>query len=329
MRNGTSLQDVRVVDLSACADEATDELSRVVCGLLSDAGATVVRLRSAGEDQEQNPRICRARFGHGRWSPADEADLSQLVREADVILSRRAEPFPDAVPDSAVFAVIEEVEFAGPGMPSGAHELIAQALTGAVHEMIPGRAAYIGFRFGTYAAAINLATAVVAALIERLDTGSGRRLEVSLSRGVVASMSLLWSGTGDGTPSAAPVGANIPLFECADGEFVCFSPSPREPRFLTALANALGIDGPPEDLRGTQECNDLLRYYFNVDRLAPAFRRLSSPDVIDRLRRFDVPAEIVKQPGAAWDRPDVAGSGLLAVCPRCGVEYVGSPIAEV
>ena len=339
-RQGSALHGVLIVDCSLGNEDSIDRVSLLICRLLGGAGAHVVRV-SQTMDHVESDEACRARHGgHGPWELVGAEERARALADADVVLVRSETPLPwcsgDAdrqlsseIPDSAVVVVLDEGEFVDRRLPVRSHELVAQAVAGVVFEHVAGRPAYNGIQLGTYGAAMNAATAIVAALIERMETGAGQQLRVARWAGAVSFMGMVWSDDSDNKSSAhgsIPVGADVPLFECADGEYVCLSSSPRCPNPLEVLTDLLELDVDPEALRGTRRYDDLTNYFYNYEVLAPGFRQLSSVVIVDRLRAADFAVEIVRPPGAAWYIPDVIQSGLLSCCPGCGTEYVGVPV---
>lgn len=305
-------------------------MSDIICRLLASAGARVVRFREptsavGNEDDAQ----CKAHHRHGDWWLTDVLARIELAACADVILVRDVDMIEDSASLAAVVLVIDEGDFVDRRLPVRSHELVAQAATGAVFEHIPDRPAYNGLQFGTYGAAINAATGIVASLTERIDTGVGQRLTVSLCRGVVSYMGIVWSdfSHSEETPSVPiPVGADVPLFRCADGERICLSSSPRCPNPLEVLVRLLELHVSPDALRGTRSPDDLINYYYNYGLLSQGFQKFSSVEIVNRLRNADFAVEIVKPPGHAWDAPDVIGSGVFETCAACNAQYVGFPI---
>ena len=338
MRQGSALDDIVVVDCSATGSESADGVSRIMCRLLRGAGAHVLRIRPdadrARRDATRAESRCRIDRGHGEWTLAQAGERAGLLASADVVLVRGDGPVDaiDAIADQAVVVVIDEGDLVDDALPVRSHELVAQAATGTVFEYLPGRAAYTGFQAATYGAAINAATAVAAALVERLTTGRGQRLRVSMAAGAVAFMAMVWvdaPGTGRDVPGPIPVGADVPSYECADGAYVCISSSPRCPNSLELLTELLGLDVDPESLRGTRRVDDLAGYFYNRPVLARGFKRFPSAEIVDRLQRADFAVEIVRPPAGAWQTPEVIHSGLLTTCPDCGAEYAGAPIAGI
>lgn len=331
-RQGSALDDTVVVDLSMTGSETADTMPRILCQLLSGAGALVIRVAApVTPDKEPDRPSCPAHPAHGEPVLFDQGNGDDPLSRADVVIVRDVDAIAD-VADSVVVVVIDEGDLVDSHLPIRSHELVAQTVTGAVLEHIPGRPAYNGMQLGTYGSAINAATAVVAALIERLGTGLGQRITVSLSMGVIGYMGLAWSGVNnrdEAAERAIPVGADVPLFKCSDGEYICLSSSPRCPNPLVILKDLLELDVHPDALRGSRSTDDLTNYYYNYDAMAEGFQRVSSVDILDQLRRADFAAEIVRPPGHAWVMEDVIESRLVETCPHCHAEFVGFPIEGI
>ena len=329
VRNSSSLEDIVVVDDSSDTGSSSITVAGLICRLLAGAGADVVRLRAV-----TGP----CGIPHADLPAGLKVDRVGALARADVVLTDDGDAMPSDILERAVVVVINDGGVDGHQMPTQVHELVAQTVTGAVFEHIPGRPAFNGMLLGTYGAAINAATAVVAALLDRLSSGLGQRLDVSLTAGVVGFMGTVWSEfvVGDSKHGFAPIGADFPLYRCADGQYVCVTPGPARrhldvaadagrPTGLELLREALDLDVDAAALRGTRREDDLSRYYVNSDAIAEGFARVSSADIVKRLRAVDMSVEIVRPPGDAWDLPEVAARGLISKC-HCGVEHIGFPI---
>ena len=321
MGQRAALEGILVVDCPPPGPDPADDIALVLCQLLSGARAQVVRFL---EDSGAVDADCRTRRGHGRWRVPREDERDALLSAADVVLVRGGATLL-GVPSSAVIVDIDEGDLVDHALPVRSHELVAQAVTGAVFEHVQGRPAVNGMRFGLYGAAINGATAVVAALIDRLDSGAGQRLRLSRCLGVVGFMGMVWGETADGGAKGhgpIPVGADVPLFACADGEYVCLSSSPRCPNPLAVLREILELEIPAESLRGTRDPGDLVNYYYNYDVVAAAFRRFPSAEVVARLRAADFAVERVRTPFDGRHAAEAIRRGSVSRCADCGAEYV-------
>lgn len=340
VERGTSLADVLVVDMAPDWGDGSAGIAALLRQLLAGAGARVIRAEDRSGETRSSPPYPHV---HGEPPVEDvtEPELPRLVESADVVLMRLVgEPSSDEptsvaaqrVSPRAIVVVIEDDDLGVLDQPRCGHELIVQAATGVVFEHIPGRAAFNGMRLGTYAAAMNAAVAVVAALIERMSSGVGQRLHVSMASGAVAAMTVVWPELAEsvGSPQAAvPVGADFPLYRCADGEYVCVAGAPRSANSMELLRDILELDADVSEMRGDRgEGGDMRNFYVNYELLASGFRKFSSVEIFHRLRDADFSAEIVRPPSAFWDSPDVEQRGLIETC-SCGVKHVGLPIVGV
>jgi formyl-CoA transferase len=183
---------------------------------------------------------------------------------------------------------------------------------------------------GDYVAGTNLALAVCAALVERVGTGRGRRVDVSLRDGLLAVqggwMALAFATdeqppkTGTASPYLAPNQA----FETADGWITIAIVSDRQ---FAELCDELGRP----DLLDRYPSNDD-RMAGRVDLVAEMGRILSTDTAeswIDRLAPLGIPIGRVRTLPETWTDPQVEHNEMVVTYdhPVAGsVRAIGSPL---
>lgn len=325
------LDGIYIVDLSTPAEgHGRVGVADLICRLLTAAGAQVER-----------PRTKNGLCGHPHPDLLERIGRHNELLDAspDVLLVDDDSPRYER-DDTTVVVELGESVFTRRGWPARSHEMAAQANTGVVWEQSPDRPEFNGMHLATHGAAVNGATAIVAALIDRLDSGRGQRLRVSTTAAAITSMSMVWSAwTHDGIREEfAPVGAKYPTFRCADGRYIILAlgpgrhaaPSPDGTRQTSVqlLAEAIGYSGNISSLKGTSSPFDLSHYYMNVDLISEYIARIPSEVILQRLRRADLAAELVREPGAVF-HDDARAHDTMAppvtTC-TCGAQYLAVPI---
>jgi alpha-methylacyl-CoA racemase len=137
----------------------------------------------------------------------------------------------------------------GPLATTAGHDINYIAVTGALHAATrhgqpPTPPANLLGDFG--GGGMYLATAVLAALVERARTGTGRVLDVAITDGTTYLTSMLYGMHRDGQ-WRDEAGTNLldtgapyyDVYECADGRHVAIGAL--EPQFFAALADLLGL----------------------------------------------------------------------------------------
>ncbi|GAA3278678.1 CoA transferase [Dactylosporangium vinaceum] len=249
------LHGVRVLELLGIGPEPFAGM------LLADLGADVLALRRPGQVPGGG--------GLERGRPVVAVDLKDpevlaavrgLVASADVLLegyrpgvAERLGLGPQdchAINPRLVYGRMTGWGQAGPLAPRAGHDINYIAVTGALHAAAragqrPTPPANLLGDFG--GGGMYLVTAVLAALLERARTGTGRVLDIAITDGTTYLASMLYGMHRDGQ-WRDEAGTNLldtgapyyDVYECADGRHVAIGAL--EPQFFAALAALLGLD---------------------------------------------------------------------------------------
>jgi crotonobetainyl-CoA:carnitine CoA-transferase CaiB-like acyl-CoA transferase len=175
-------------------------------------------------------------------------------------------------------------------------------------------------------------TAVLAAVVERMRTGRGSFLDVSLLATAVALQTSALTGyLGDGEQparigSAAPYSAPNEAFATADGWVMLAAYIGDRWHRLCAI---LDVPELIEDARFDTSSNRVRNRPAMRAALAPSFARLTSADLIARLKAADIPCSKVANYPDLMDDPQVAHLGMVVALDHAGdggFRTVGQPI---
>ncbi|MFI5909307.1 CaiB/BaiF CoA transferase family protein [Dactylosporangium sp. NPDC051541] len=248
------LRGVRVLELLGIGPEPFAGM------LLADLGADVLALRRPGQVPGGG--------GLERGRPVIAVDLKEpatlevvrgLVASADVLLegyrpgvAERLGLGPQdchAINPRLVYGRMTGWGQTGPLAMRAGHDINYIAVTGALHAATrtggpPTPTANLLGDFG--GGGMYLVTAVLAALLERERTGTGRVLDVAITDGTTYLASMLYGMRRDGQ-WRDEAGTNLldtgapyyDVYACADGRYVAIGAL--EPQFFAALADLLGL----------------------------------------------------------------------------------------
>ncbi|MEQ9259578.1 MAG: CoA transferase [Roseovarius sp.] len=263
------LSGIRVIDLSANAP------GPFTSTMLADLGAHVTRITNPGGPPsyaggEADPLLSARSGPHNALargkeacaldlkSEADRATLLEMVAGADVVISEMRPGKLEALGlgwealsatnPRLVLCEITGYGREGPQAGWAGHDINYVAMAGVLSlcRDADGRPRAPQNILGDYAGGASLAAnGILAALLERSTTGTGRHMTVSMTDGVkylatdIAAATLLagheeesWRGT---------LGGEMPTYGCyetADGQWIALGAL--EPKFIAALAGVLG-----------------------------------------------------------------------------------------
>ncbi|WP_433085754.1 CaiB/BaiF CoA transferase family protein [Dactylosporangium sp. CA-052675] len=249
------LRGVRVLELLGIGPEPFAGM------LLADLGADVLALRRPGQ-VPGGGGLERGRpvVGVNLKDPATLEVVRGLVAEADVLLegyrpgvAERLGLGPEdchAVNPRLVYGRMTGWGQTGPLAHTAGHDINYIAVTGALHAAArrgrpPTPPSNLLGDFG--GGGMYLVTAVLAALVERGRTGTGRVLDVAITDGTTYLASMLYGMHRDGQ-WRDEAGTNLldtgapyyDVYACADGRYVAIGAL--EPQFFAVLAELLGLD---------------------------------------------------------------------------------------
>ena len=339
------------------------DLTRILSGpyasmLLADLGAEVVKVERPGSGDDTRlwgPPFLNgmstyfAAVNRGKRSVCIDLEHDrgrQLVRSMAEGVDAVIENFRPGVTErlgldyaslcaanpALIYASITGFGSRGPKAHEAGTEVIVEAETGMMAMMgtPDGPPVRFGVAMVDIATGMALVSGVLAAALERVHTGSGRRLEFPLYATafsclatVIASASVDPSSQegrwGSGHPSIVPYAA----FPVHDG-FVVLG-AINEPMWAR-LCESLGLDELRSDPRATTNEVRVRNRSFVESALASALAEMSAAAVTERLDRAGVLVAPVRTAGQAIEDPQVAELGLLDEID--GVRFAVSPLSQ-
>ena len=237
-----SLEHLRVVDLSV------GMAGPMATGQLADHGASVVRVEPPGGDPYRR-FVSRAVFDRGKQSVIADTRTSAgievvhgLLAEADIaVVGWRPGVAAKAGLDyetlhrrypALVVCSLTGYGPTGPDRDRPGYDSLVCARLGAVSEQIErtGAPVYLSVPIASIGAAFLAVIGILAALIEREDTGRGQEVETSLVDGALAFLSMFWEQLEklEVNPTSRPAPGEGPsqyrllvdTFRCQDGEYL-------------------------------------------------------------------------------------------------------------
>jgi alpha-methylacyl-CoA racemase len=236
--------------------------------------------------------------------PNGQAVLGRLLERADVLLesfrpgtlARLGFPF-DLLRERYPRLVVCSVSGWGQSGPYAAragHDLTYQAVAGAIAPTGGMPAVQVADQIGAWSSA----AAILAALVERQQTGRGRHVDTALLDAGVHANLVSWAMEAEGRKQVGerlPLTGALPcygLYRTADDRLLALAAL--EPRFRHRLCNAVGCP----DLRSHREVEELVRS-----------RTLA--EWMEIFLREDIPAEPVLSAAEARAHPQVQERGML------------------
>jgi len=304
--------------------------------LLAEAGAEVVKIERPGRGEDMRAfappwgreGVYFALLNRGKKSLAldlknvkDRAALEPLLARADVVVEQFRPGVMDrlglgprdvaALNPKAIYCSITGYGQTGPARDVAGHDLnyIAEAGLLALSMGPPERpvvppALIADIAAGAYPAVMN----ILLALQERLRTGRGRHLDISMADNVFPFMffalgDALAGGTwrGDADHLLTGASARYRLYPCADGRVL--AAAPLEEKFWMEFCEIIGLDA---ELRGDSFAPATIARVGAIIRSQPsAFWR-------ERIAGRDCCCSIVATLREALDNPQFAARGLMA-----------------
>lgn len=258
------LAGVTVVDVSALGPGPFASM------MLADFGADVISIRRPGPPSVFDPSEGMKRGKTGRdidlKDPEGVAEIRRLVAGADVFLEsarpgvmERLGLGPEVLMADnprLVYARVTGWGQDGPYAQRAGHDLNYLAVSGALgvsgleRPVVPP-ALFGDIGNGSYLAAFG----VVAALLDRAQTGKGQIVDAAICDGAAFAMAGIFcemkSGMFGGSLGTHALSGDAPFYRtyrCADGKW--FSVGAIEPKFYAALLDILGLDDVDRSPRG-------------------------------------------------------------------------------
>jgi crotonobetainyl-CoA:carnitine CoA-transferase CaiB-like acyl-CoA transferase len=333
-----SLDNLTVVDFGLGLPTA------LVARMLADGGAQTRRIEPAAGDPFYERYPCYSVWRRGAQISKAETVAAATTLAADSLAKADVcvvggEDFPgvDWKPDIEELArlyprlVILEISGYCHGTPEAkapAVDLLVQAYSGLVHEQYSDRPMVYAMPAPSYGAALQGLVGLLAALIDREQTGQGQIVRTSLFEGTLSWLGHSWfmsEHTDWSMDLTVPKDVAQLMFRCADGKYLHFA-------LVTANARGnvygvLGIDdasakgthgGLPSLAKGARN------FYGDVDLLQSYIIKWNRADLLERLWALGVAAEPVNKPGEVWSTEQVVHNGTI-LREADGVSRVGLP----
>ena len=349
-----SLEGVRVLDLSRV-------LAGPFCGmLLSDLGADVIKIEdtSSGDESRTWPPhkdgesaaflvINRNKrdMTLDLKAPEGVAILKRMVASADVLVENfrtgTMESFGlgyddlSAINPRLVYCSVSAFGRTGPRKDGAGYEALMQAFSGimSITGEPGGPPVRAGVSFLDLTTGIFCAFGIVNALLHRVSTGLGQRVDASLLETAVTLLNYHAEGylltgaqpkaLGSSHPSLSP----YRTFKCRDGQWVFIAGA--NDRFWQRLAPALGLGHMASDPRFAVNIERVKNRRELEEALETAIAKHDREPLLKVLEEAGVPATPVNTVAQVMEDPQTAARGMIqrVLHPRLGeIPVVGTPV---
>ena len=349
-----SLEGVRVLDLSRV-------LAGPFCGmLLSDLGADVIKIEDTGSGDEsrtwpphkdgesaaflvinRNKRDMTLDLK----APEGVAILKTMIASADVLIENfrtgTMESFGlgydalSAINPKLVYCSVSAFGRTGPRKDGAGYEALMQAFSGimSITGEPGGPPVRAGVSFLDLTTGIFCAFGIVNALLHRVSTGLGQRVDASLLETAVTLLNYHAEGylltgaqpkaLGSSHPSLSP----YRTFKCRDGQWVFIAGA--NDRFWQRLAPALGLPQMVSDPRFAVNIERVKNRRELEEALEAAIAKHDREPLLKVLEEAGVPATPVNTVAQVMEDPQTAARAMIqrVVHPRLGeIPVVGTPV---
>jgi crotonobetainyl-CoA:carnitine CoA-transferase CaiB-like acyl-CoA transferase len=349
-----SLEGIRVLDLSRV-------LAGPFCGmLLSDLGADVIKIEDTGSGDEsrtwpphkdgesaaflvinRNKRDMTLDLK----APEGVAILKKMIASADVLIENfrtgTMESFGlgydalSAINPKLVYCSVSAFGRTGPRKDGAGYEALMQAFSGimSITGEPGGPPVRAGVSFLDLTTGIFCAFGIVNALLHRVSTGLGQRVDASLLETAVTLLNYHAEGylltgaqpkaLGSSHPSLSP----YRTFKCRDGQWVFIAGA--NDRFWQRLAPALGLPHMVSDPRFAVNIERVKNRRELEEALEAAIAKHDREPLLKVLEEAGVPATPVNTVAQVMEDPQTAARAMIqrVVHPRLGeIPVVGTPV---
>lgn len=336
-RRQAILSGMTVVDLG------TGMAPALVSQQLYRCGADVVRVEPEGGDPfyARYPAYPNWHDGKDIRRGLGEEALAQLLAAADVLILGGEDhpdlgPRPDAAALHRAYPGLVLLDIAAypacmDAGPAPANEFLAYVATGLPFEQGEGPH-ILGYPVASCGAAIQALIGTLAAIHERLRTGTGALVTTSLYEGALSWGLALWYRADidhKALRNGIPKNVGSLVFRCRDGRYIQIALGAAGSK--GSLYRALGINDPtvkPDDSGFPTLRNGERNFFGDVDVLAPYFARFDSEPLLADLLAAGVPCSFVEEPGGCWDDEQVRTNRIITT-DSTGTEVVAFPLEVV
>jgi crotonobetainyl-CoA:carnitine CoA-transferase CaiB-like acyl-CoA transferase len=304
------LKDVRVIEMGTY-------ITGPAAGLhLADLGADVIKVERPGTGDPfrafkgglysphyQTYNRNKRSIALDTKKPEDLAVFHELIRGADVFIQNfrpgvaeklgAGEKELKALNPGLVYCAITGFGQSGPARDRPAYDTVAQAASGYLRLLTPpANPRVIGPAIADAVTGHYAALGIVAALLERVKTGKGRRLDISMLEAMchfnLDSFTHYFSVGEVMGPLSRPMVSQSYTFECADGKWIAIHLSSPQ-KFWEGLTRAVERPDLLTDARFAERLERINHQQELIDELTPIFAKRTRQEWCDILLAEEVP----------------------------------------
>ena len=261
--------------------------------------------------------------------PEDLATLHELIATADVFIQNfrpgvaeklgAGEETLRAINPGLIYCAISGFGPSGPAMNRPTFDSVAQAAAGYLRLLTPPeRPRVIGPAIADAVTGQYAAMAILAALVERGSSGTGRRIDISMLEAMchfnLDSFTHYYSAGEVMGPLSRPVVSQSYTFECADGKWIAFHLS-SPVKFWEGLLDATGMQDLGKDPRFAERLSRIEHQDELIDAFAPVFARETRDEWCARLEAAGVPYSPAYDSDEALEDPQARHLGIKVTVP--------------
>lgn len=261
--------------------------------------------------------------------PGDRAVLHQLIESADVFIQnfrpgvaeklgageeelRRLNP-------RLIYCALSGFGRTGPSRDRPAFDTVAQAASGYLRLLTPPtNPRVIGPAIADAVTGQYAALAILAALVERGDTGKGRRIDISMLEAMchfnLDSFTHYYSAGEVMGPLSRPVVSQSYTFECADGKWVAIHMS-SPPKFWQGLLSATDQTRLATDPRFAERLERIKHQDELIEIMTPVFRTRTREEWCAALAAAGVPYSPAYDSNEALEDPQARHLNIRVSAP--------------
>lgn len=310
---------------------------------LADLGADVIKVERPGEGDPfrafkgglysphfQTYNRNKRSIALDTRKPDDLAVFLELIASADVFIQNFRPGVAEKVGAGEedlrrlnprlIYCAISGFGTSGPARDRPTYDTVAQAASGFLRLVTPPeKPRVIGPALADAVTGHYAATGILAALIERGQTGKGRRLDISMLEAMshfnLDSFTHYYSEGEIMGPLSRPVVSQSYTFECADGKWIAFHLS-SPPKFWEALLEATGQQALASDPRFAERLQRINHQDDLIDILTPVFRSAPRADWCARLEAAEVPYSPAYDSNEALEDPQAQHLRIAVTVPH-------------
>jgi crotonobetainyl-CoA:carnitine CoA-transferase CaiB-like acyl-CoA transferase len=254
----------------------------------------------------------------------DAAVFADLIASADVFIQNfrpgvaeklgAGEDQLRKIRPDLIYCSISGFGRSGPARDRPAFDTVAQAASGYLRLLTPPtNPRVIGPAIADAVTGQYAALGILAALLERAQSGKGRRLDISMLEAMchfnLDSFTHYYSADEVMGPLSRPVVSQSYTFECLDGKWVAIHMS-SPPKFWEGFLSATGQEALASDPRFAERLDRIRHQDDLIAIMTPVFRTRSRDDWCARLLAAEVPHSPAYDADEALDDPQAMHLGI-------------------